>query len=607
MRDLDDELQWSSLVSSYGTPDQERILPQFEQFAAQAFAGNSIVYALVSRRISVFSEAVFKYRSLTDKHLFGTPDLEKLENPWPNGSTGEMLARMEQDSSLAGNSYIRDAGSRLERLRPDWVTIISWVTEDEHGRKVRDVIGYLFEPVGDPDRGTEFYPVEEVVHWSPMPDPLANFRGMSWLTPVIRDINADVAMTAHREAFFRNAATPNMIIKYQQKLAPTQRDQIRDAIAARHAGNRNAFGTMVLDQGADMTVVGDRMQGSAFSDLQAAGEVRLAAAAGVPAIVAGLSQGRQTGAPGEYADAVRGFVDLTIRPNWRTVCSALTKFATPPPGSQLWFDTTDISALRQGEKDAADTMQVQAGTTNTLIMAGYEPDAVVQAVTAGDLTILAGKHSGLTSVQMHAPGEAAAPPSVEQPAGGDAPPTGPAKPAGRHRSASEQPGAMIALLPAATDAARLSVIGGEPADELHLTLVYLGFGADFNDHTRSALTGTIGAVVADVGPVVADGFALSVFNPGDVGDRQTCIVLGLAGDELAETHGAIERAVSSLLAITGPVLPVQPDPWAPHVALLYTGDVGRLAELVDRVGPITFDRVRIAFAGDSIDIPLIGD
>jgi hypothetical protein len=30
-----------------------------------------------------------------------------------------------------------------------------------------------------------------VAHWSPIPDPLANFRGMSWLTPVLREIDAD--------------------------------------------------------------------------------------------------------------------------------------------------------------------------------------------------------------------------------------------------------------------------------------------------------------------------------------------------------------------------------------------------------------------------------
>jgi hypothetical protein len=36
-----------------------------------------------------------------------------------------------------------------------------------------------------------------------------------------------------------------------------------------------------------------------------------------------------------------------------------------PDGCRLWYDTTDISALREGEKERADTMQVLAGAAST--------------------------------------------------------------------------------------------------------------------------------------------------------------------------------------------------------------------------------------------------
>lgn len=599
----------------YGTPDAERLLPQFEQFAANAYAGNSVVFALIGKRLALFSEATFRFQALKDKRMYGTTALAKLENPWLNGSTGELLARMEQDVSLAGNCYIRDAGDRLERLRPDWVTIVSLVSADAMGRQVREVIGYYFEPVGDPDRANEFYPVNEVAHWSPIPDPLANFRGMSWLTPVIREINADVSMSAHRDSFFRNGATPNVVVKYQQKLKQEQRDDIRDAIAARHAGSENAFTTMVLDQGADLTVVGANMEGSAFTALQAAGELRIAAAAMVPPRIAGISAAIQTGVPrpGELADDMRLFVDGTLRPNWRTACAALSVLVTVPSGSKLWFDTSDISALRQGETDAATTMQLNASTANTLIMAGYDPDAVVQAITAGDMSILSGQHSGLTSVQMHAPGEKPPAPPVQTGdpmASADA--TATAEPAvakgtGRHRSVIGHTGAMIALIPTDTDAERLAVPGGERADELHVTLAYLGEGADYSDYVRQALHGTIAATVAEMGPVEADGSALTVFNPGDANDLETCIVLGLTGPDLRRVHDAVARVTTNLLAITGPEFPDQHDPWIPHLTLTFTDDVSQLATLTSRVGPVTFDRIRLAFAGDNIDIPLFGD
>ena len=61
---------------------------------------------------------------------------------------------------------------------------------------------------------------------------------------------------------------------------------------------------------------------------------------------------------------------------------------------------------------------------------------------------------------------------------------------GSHRS-----GAMIALMPTPTDAERLAIEGGEAADQLHLTLYYLGQGADFSDDARQAVIGAVADVL----------------------------------------------------------------------------------------------------------------
>lgn len=394
---------YSGLAALYGPPSAERITQGFERFARLAYAGNSTVYACIAKRMSLFSEATFKWRRLSDKNLFGDASLSLLEYPWPNGSAGDLLSRMELDVSLAGNAYIRRAGDRLERLRPDWVTIVSEVTLDDVGREVREVIGYLFDPIGDPERHLEYIPVDEVAHWAPMPDPFMNWLGMSWITPIMREINADIRMNEFRDAYFSNAATPNLLIKYKDKVSPERIQALRDMISARHTGSLNAFTTLVLDQGADPMVVGASMEGSSFDALAAAGETRIAAAAGVPPLIAGFREGLIASRPGEYAQAMRSFADLTMRPLWRSACAALEKLLQVPAGAELWFDVSDVSALRQGELDFANTMAVQATTINTLIMAGYTADSVTQAVNAGDLTLLI--HTGLTSVQMHKPGE----------------------------------------------------------------------------------------------------------------------------------------------------------------------------------------------------------
>ena len=211
------------------------------------------------------------------------------------------------------------------------------------------------------------------------------------------------------------------MIKYSQKLAPDRVNRLKSTIKERHTGPDGAFGTLVLDEGADLTVVGMDMKGSAFDDLQAAGETRMAAAAGVPPIVAGFRQGLQASAIGEYQQALRSFADLKMRPNWRGVCGVLAKLVEVPDGAQLWYDTTDVSALQEGEQDKASTSALQAETMNKLIMAGFTPDSVVSAVTAGDMTLL--KHSGLVSVQMQKMEEKTIPnvPNPETPTGLQAP------------------------------------------------------------------------------------------------------------------------------------------------------------------------------------------
>jgi hypothetical protein len=52
---------------------------------------------------------------------------------------------------------------------------------------------------------------------------------------------------------------------------------------------------------------------------------------------------------------------------------------------------------------------------------------------------------------------------------------------------SHMSGAMIALMPTPEDAERLAIEGGEPADQLRLTLYYLGNGADFGEEARQAV------------------------------------------------------------------------------------------------------------------------
>lgn len=383
------------VTSTYGSPDREAILPVYTSLAQQAYKGNGVVFGAIAKRIKLFSEAELKWQNKTTKKIFGNEALERLETPWPGGTTSELFARMEQDVSLAGNSFTWDATDQFVRLRPDWTIIVSELRQDPLGRWYRVPIGYMFEPPelererwGDP----QFFSVDEVAHWSPLPDPEASFRGMSWLTPVIREIEADSGMTGYKRQYLDNAATPNMIIKYPagKQLRQDTLDILRDRMAARHGGVANAFKTLVLDQGADVTPVGNTFEQMNFTTVQAAGENRILIAAEVPGIVVGSKEGLMAATYSNYQQAMRSFADLWARPTWKSACACLAKFVTPPDrNSRLWYDVSGVSALRQGEKEQAETMATMAQAAALLVeKGGYSRESVSAALTAGDLSQL---------------------------------------------------------------------------------------------------------------------------------------------------------------------------------------------------------------------------
>lgn len=166
-------------------------------------------------------------------------------------------------------------------------------------------------------------------------------------------------------------------------------------------------------------------------------------------------------------------------------------------------------------------------------------------------------------------------------------------------------GAMVALLPTADDAARLAVDGGEPADELHVTLAYLGDAADLDAEARQRIIAGVSNALSGFPQVEGQAFAVSAFNPpgidaGDGKQRDTCITLGVGGDLVDTVHNAVG------MSLDPDVTAMQHRPWCAHITLAYTDDLSKVAEWADRCGPVTFDRVRIALAGEHIEIPLIG-
>lgn len=381
----------------------EDVENSFSGYINGVYKSDGVAFAVIEARKLLFSEARFQFQSMNKGRpgdLFGTPELSILENPWPNGTTGELLSRMEQDVSLAGNFYAAREARRLRRLRPDWVSIILTAPPDEAVQS--DIAGYLYRPGGLTSKAEPvLYLPHEVAHWSPIPDPDAQYRGMSWLTPVIREVMSDKAATLHKAKFFEHAATPNMVVSFKETVTEEQFDGYMEALRAAHQGAQNAYKTMFLAGGADVKVVGSDFKQMDFKAIQGAGETRIAAAGSVPPIIVGLSEGLASATYSNYGMARRKFGDHWARPQWRSACSALSVLVDVPNGSRLWYDDRDIAFLREDQKDVAEIQAQKASTIRQLVDAGYTPDSVVAAVQTEDFSLL--EHSGLYSIQLQPP------------------------------------------------------------------------------------------------------------------------------------------------------------------------------------------------------------
>jgi phage portal protein BeeE len=365
-------------------------------------------------RAMVLSQARFTFRNRAKRNIFGGKALGLLEQPWPNATTGELIARMEWHAGLAGNAYTLRQRDRLRVLRPDWVAVVyGSEQEPEEAAQALDgvLLGYVYQNGGlwsDRNIPSPLLPAD-VAHWSPIPDPEAAGVGMSWITPAIRDMQKDRMAGEHTIRFFENGATPNLVVK---GIPAATRDQFNELVAMmeeKHAGLANAYKTLYLTAGADATVVGSELDKIEMKNVQGAGETRIASLSRVHPVILGIAEGLAGSSlnAGNFGMARRIWADTWIYPTLQDLAATLGTIVDVPSDAELWTDTGDIPLLREDGMDAAEIAFRKASAIRQLTDAGYTWETSVQAVITGDMSVL--KHSGLYSVQLQPPGTTQAP------------------------------------------------------------------------------------------------------------------------------------------------------------------------------------------------------
>lgn len=410
-------------TQTWSAGEDETIGSEFEAIVRGVYQRNGVAAACMFVRLSIFAQMRFIFRELTTGapgRTFTEPSLDIVRRPWANATTADLASRVINDSDLVGNSFTARRpnrtrpGSRLKRMRPDWSSIMIGVDADPEDVADPEVdvfedldaelLGYGYHPGGFSGGGAKPVPLlpEDVAHFAPIPDPLASFRGMSPLTSVLREVQADNQATSHKQSFFKNAATPNLVVTLDIS-DPDTFEQFINIFNEEHKGVTNAYKTLFFGAGAQVKPVGHTFREMDYKATMAIGETRIAAAFGLSAVIARISEGLQGSAlnAGNYNSARRMDADTTFRDLWQKLCGSFEHLVDVPDGAELWYDEARIPFLQEDEKDAAEIRKLNGQAITQLIyQAGFKPDAAVEAVTTGDLMKLAGQHTGKLSVQL---------------------------------------------------------------------------------------------------------------------------------------------------------------------------------------------------------------
>jgi hypothetical protein len=411
---------WEAYQNLFAFNGSQYMTHPFASFhGEQLMGGAGPVHAVIDRRASIMGEARPVFQRLEKgkpTEFFSNPSLEVLKRPWPGGTWRQLVTIAESDAASCGNSYwIRPERTELARLEADWITIVTGEVV-VHGQEVgRRLLGYI---VQRPGHTAVIFEPGEVAHYRPGISIGEPFRGASWLAAVASDASSDIELTRYKGNYLKNGAMPSLAVMYEPTLDMAQLEAFVPQFAAKFTGSMNAGKVMHFLGGRDVKTVGATLDELSFKAVQGAGETRIAAAAGVPASVAGFSEGMQGSSlnAGNYTATRRLFGDAKIRPLLGSFCEAFANLVPAPEGARLWYDDSGVSFFQEDVQDEANIRQANALTIRQLVDAGFTPDSAVPAVMTGDFSVL--KHSGLYSVQLQPPGE-----NTPTPIDGDAPST----------------------------------------------------------------------------------------------------------------------------------------------------------------------------------------
>ncbi|MFJ8446842.1 phage portal protein [[Kitasatospora] papulosa] len=446
----------------------------------------------------------------------------------PQLPAGEFWAQVLGWMLTRGNAaaYIeRNNGGRPVGLWP-----VSWPNVET--RRVKDTGELVYQVTVDDD---EWAPIREdgglvraenLLHFRSFG--VGGTEGLSPIGMARQSIGTGWAATSYIGSFFQRDASPGGTISVPGKLTDGQFERLLRQWNDNHEGLDNTHRIGVMEGGAKWEKTTLSPADAQFLEVYKMTRAEIAGIYGVPPHMIGDVE-RSTSWGSGIEQQSLGYVIYSLMP-WLTRMERTTQRLLGDPSLYLKFNP---DALLRGDTTQRYAAYAQARQWGWMSVNDIRAKEDEPPIEGGDEYVV---------------------PLNMSPAGQTAPPEQRALPAPpRVRAAADVPegAAMVALFPSADVAKKLAVDGGLPAEELHITLAYLGENLSTEQQAAAALVvagvaaqhemraGSVGGLGHfPTGPDEAAPYFATVDVPGLAELRHRLVdALAAAGIEVESGHG----------------------------------------------------------------------
>jgi phage portal protein BeeE len=344
--------------------------------------GSSVLVALLCWLMRTFPEAP----AVVEKRLeeqwrpqFGHEMAKLIANPNPYYTGRELWMATVLDFAF-GNAYWLKVRNGLDEVVELW-WVPNYLMRPIHGPQWPGVFIHHYEYTVNGI--TERIDPRDVVHFRFGLHPQDTRSGYTPLASLVREIYVDDQASNFTASILRNLGVMGVVVspKAGSNIPADKMTQTKEYVQQNFTGDKRGQG-MVFSSPTDVQVLSYNLQGFDVGPIRDIAEERCSAALGIPAAVVGFGTGlQQTKVGATMRELIQQAWNGCIMPMQAILAekldhSLLAEFQNNTGHSGLFrtqFDTSNVRALREDEKDQADRLTgLVAGGVITLAEARGE-------------------------------------------------------------------------------------------------------------------------------------------------------------------------------------------------------------------------------------------